>query len=78
MKRIRSQEIGTAEIKAKLTQYLNRVYEGESFFIMNRSIAVAELRPVEGSGSKGLSILKPTKSFAEVSKKLQKLERVKL
>lgn len=78
MKRTKSQEIGTAEIKSKLTQYLNRVYEGESFFIMNRSIAVAELRPVNGAESKALSILKPTKAFSEVAKKLQKLERVKL
>ncbi|MGE0631976.1 MAG: type II toxin-antitoxin system Phd/YefM family antitoxin [Pseudobdellovibrionaceae bacterium] len=78
MRHKKSQEVGTAELKAKLTQYLNRVYEGETFFVMNRSIAVAELKPVDGGSSSSLSILKPTKSFSDVIKKIQKLERVKL
>lgn len=78
MTRKKNTEVGTAELKAKLTQYLNRVYEGESFVVMNRSIAVAELKPAMELISPPLVIRPPTKIFSDVLKKLQKLERVKL
>lgn len=45
--------VGTAEVKARLTQLLDRVSRGERFVITNRGKPVALLVPSEGGAAGG-------------------------
>lgn len=41
-------EVNIHEVKAKLSEYLNKVSKGETVIICKRNVPIAEIRPIPG------------------------------